>query len=101
MIDTHTQSQFCSDGSGNGEGYVFESLFEQTEPAGAGTREQAAGFNSRCQPQPAAADGSEVQQRGDDGRLPGQICGGRQANGESEELGQPLPYLVSAASLHG
>lgn len=69
--------------------------FEQTEPAGGGKREQAAGFNSRCQPHPTTAE-MPVGSRGE-------ICDGRQAGrqGIQRSQGNLLPYLVSGANPHG
>ena len=92
MVDTHTEGAnfaLMGLGMGRGEGYLFESLFEQTEPAGAGRREQAAGFNSRCQPHPTAADESEGQRRC--WWVSGEICGGRQAGEEFREPRGILP----------
>lgn len=74
MVDAE---RFCCDEARDGggrEGYIniyklfffFFLFFEQRDPVGTGweeRREQAVGFNSRCQPQPTTADRKEGQWR--------------------------------------
>lgn len=65
---THTQAtSFALMGLGNreGRGIIFLGPFlsSQSLQERAGRREQAAGFNSRCQPHPTAADRREGQWR--------------------------------------
>lgn len=68
-------------GTGRGEGLSLSPfLSSQSLQEWAGRREQVAGFNSRCQPHPTAANRREGQQRC--WWVLAGICDGRQAGTE-------------------